>query len=410
MKSSKWKCLVVVAMGLFGVGQAAWAASNSPESLDEARLGAVALIGTGQRLEAANLLLKSLREIPPDRPDLALGAVGVVQALLFDTEYLMQAGERKVFFTQSLDETGHPMDLLLATLMRYSDDAGITVDEAERCVQDLYRLTRSDNQVVRLGALFTMSSPYFLYDTGWAQTARDRIVKEFPDTELALEAQRLPLYRAEQFGPDGPDGLDLLFNAANQKDELRAHSQRLREDAIGAAVYSNLEARGGARDDVALADTLAVAVASAPGWMEQYAALSILADLDTDRAGARVREAATAVIARNTDPRVTFRARTLRLLLARKNGDAATLLEDTGALLDLGDLPLVPERNNYEELMHHVRQSAARLVDLGKGEEAQALLRRLADRAPGSALAGEVEETINSIGLPGAGDAGVAAN
>jgi hypothetical protein len=398
---------VVVVLGLLGVGQAAWAASNSPESLDEARLDAVALIGTGQRLEAANLLLKSLREIPPDRPDLALGAVGVVQALLFDTEYLMQPGERKVFFTQSLDETGHPMDLLLATLMRYSDDAGITVDEAERCVQDLYRLTRSDNQVVRLGALFTMSSPYFLYDTGWAQTARDRIVKEFPDTELALEAQRLPLYRAEQFGPDG---LDLLFNAGNQKDELRAHSQRLREDAIGAAVYGNLEARGGARDDVALADTLAAAAASAPGWMEQYAALSILADLDTNRAGARVRDAATAAIARNADPRVTFRARTLRLLLARKSGDAATLLEDTGALLDLGDMPLVPERNNYEELMHHVRQSAARLAELGKGEEAQALLRRLADRAPGSALAGEVEETINSIAEPGAGDAGVAAN
>ena len=407
MKSANWKCLVVVVLGLLGVGQAAWAASNSPESLDEARLDAVALIGTGQRLEAANLLLKSLREIPPDRPDLALGAVGVVQALLFDTEYLMQPGERKVFFTQSLDETGHPMDLLLATLMRYSDDAGITVDEAERCVQDLYRLTRSDNQVVRLGALFTMSSPYFLYDTGWAQTARDRIVKEFPDTELALEAQRLPLYRAEQFGPDG---LDLLFNAANQKDELRAHSQRLREDAIGAAVYGNLEARGGARDDVALADTLAAAAASAPGWMEQYAALSILADLDPDTAGARVRDAATAAIARNADPRVTFRARTLRLLLARKSGDAATLLEDTGALLDLGDMPLVPERNNYEELMHHVRQSAARLAELGKGEEAQALLRRLADRAPGSALAGEVEETINSIGEPGAGDAGVAAN
>lgn len=197
-------------------------------------------------------------------------------------------------------------------------------------------LTRSDNQVVRLGALFTMSSPYFLYDTGWAQTARDRIVKEFPDTELALEAQRLPLYRAEQFGPDG---LDLLFNAANQKDELRAHSQRLREDAIGAAVYNNLEARGGARDDAALADPLAAAAASAPGWMEQYAALSILADLDTNRAGARVRDAATAAIARDADPRVTFRARTLRLLLARKSGDAATLLEDTGALLDLGDAP-----------------------------------------------------------------------
>lgn len=407
MRNFKWQYLMVAFLGLAGVGQAAWAASDSSESLDGVRRGAVALIGSGQRLEAANLLLNSLREIPPDRSDLALSAVGVVQVLLFDTEYLMQAGERKAFFTQSLDEAGHPVDLLLATLMRYSDDAGITVEEAERCVQDLYRLTRGDNQVVRLGALFTMSSPYFLYDTGWAQTARDRIVKEFPDTELALEAQRLPLYRAEQLGPDG---LDLIFNAANQKDELRAHSERLREDAIGAAVYGNLQARGGQRDDAALAETLAAAAASAPGWMEQYAALSILADLDTDVAGARVREAASAAIARNTDPRVTFRARTLRLLLARKGGDAATLLEDTGTLLDLGDLPLVPERNNYEELMHNVRQSAERLAELGKAEEAQALLRRLADRFPGSALAGEVEETFGPIAELNASDAGATAN
>jgi hypothetical protein len=407
MKHFRLRYVLAAFVGLAGAGQMAWAASDSPESLDGARREAMALIGSGHRLEAADLLLRSLREIPPDRPDLSMSAVGVVQALLFDTEYLMQSGERKAFFTQSLDETSHPMDLLLATLMRYSDDAGITVDEAERCVQDLYKLTRGDNQVVRLGALFTMSSPYFLYDTGWAQTARDRIVKEFPDSELALEAQRLPLYRAEQLGPDG---LDLIFNAADQKDELRAHSERLREDAIGAVVYGNLEARSGRRDDAALAETLAVAAANAPGWMEQYAALSILADLDTDVAGARVRAAASATIARNTDPRVAFRARTLRLILARKSGDTVALLEDTGALLDLGDLPLVPERNNYEELMHHTRQSAERLAELGKAEDARALLRRLADRFPGSALAGTVDEQIGSIAENSASGAEQAAN
>lgn len=407
MRHFRLRYLLVAFVGLAGAGQAAWAASDSPEALDGARREAMALIGSGQRLEAADLLLRSLREIPPDRSDLAMSAVGVVQALLFDTEYLMQSGERKAFFTQSLDESGHPMDLLLATLMRYSDDAGITVDEAERCVQDLYKLTRGDNQVVRLGALFVMSNPYYLYDTGWAQTARDRIVKEFPDTELALEAQRMPLYRAEQWGPDG---LDLIFNAANQKDELRAHCERLREDAIGAVVYGNLEARGGRRDDAALAETLAVAAANAPGWMEQYAALSILADLDTDVAGLRVRDTASVVLARNADPRVTFRARTLRLALSRHEGDANAIFADATALLDLGDVPLVPERNNYEELMHHTRQSAERLAELGKAEEARALLRRLAERFPGSALAGKVGEQIETIAEIGASGTEQAAN
>lgn len=394
MRDLRGRYLWVAFLGLAGLGQAAWAASDSPESIDGSRGEAIAMISSGQRLAAADLLLNTLRAIPPDRPDLAPAAVGAVQVLLFDTEYLMQAGERKTFFTESLDETGHPMDLLLATLMRYSDDAGITVSEAERCVQDLYQLTRGENRVVRLGALFTMSNPYYLYDTGWARTARDRIVKEFPNSELALEAQRLPLYRAEQFGSDG---LERIFNATDQKGELRAHSKRLRVDPVGAVVYGNLETRSGPHDDASLAETLAGAAEDAPGWMEQYAALSILADLDTDLAGARMREAAAAAIARNSDSRVTFRARTLRLMLARKTGDTGALIKDTEALLDFRELPIVLERNNYEEMMRTVRQSAERLAELGEAEAARALLRCLADRFPGSALAGGVEAMIGSI-------------
>ena len=41
MKSSNWKYFAAVALGLLGVGRVAWSASNSPESLDEARLDAV---------------------------------------------------------------------------------------------------------------------------------------------------------------------------------------------------------------------------------------------------------------------------------------------------------------------------------------------------------------------------------
>jgi len=397
-KRSQRIFLICTLVGVLSAVPGARAATDSPEVLDGARRGALALIETGRRPEAANLLLQTLRDIPPDRPDLAFPAVGAVQVLLFNTEYLMHGAERNAFFNESLDETGHPMDLLLATLMRYSDDAGITVDEAERCVQDLYRLTRGDNRFIRLGALFIMSSPYFLYDTGWAQTARDRIVEEFPGTELAIEAQRLPLFRAEQLGPDG---LNLLFNAANQKGELRAHSERLREDPVGAAVYGNLQARGGARDDAALAETLAAAAAASADWAEEYAALSILADLDPAAAAPRMRAAASESVARNRDPRTAFRARTLRLALARANGDAAALAEDAGALLDFADLPLVPERNNYEELKNYVRQSAARLAELGQAEEAQGLLRRLADRFPGSALAAEAEARIEAIAESG---------
>lgn len=394
MNTMKRRYLTILVAGLVGAGQAAWAGNDSPQALDGARRAALEQLGAGERTAAATHLLATLREIPPERSDLAPPAVGLAQVLLFNTEYLMHPEERRVFFTETLNEAEQPMDKLLATLMRYSDDAGISVEEAERCAQDLYKLTRSENQVVRLGALFTMSSPYFLYDTGWAQTARDRIVAEFPDSELALEAQRLPLYRAEQWGDDG---LDLLFNAADQKGELRAHSKRLREDAVGRALFAHLEARNGAREDGALAADLDGVLAAAPGWMEQYAALSILADLDRAKTGPRVREAATDAITRAGDPRVAFRARTLRLIQAREQGDAATLVEDCGALLDSPDLPLVYERNNHEELMHHTRQSANRLAELGQAKEATTLLQRLADRYPGSALADELNGEIQSI-------------
>lgn len=73
------------------------------------------------------------------------------------------------------------------------------------------------------------------------------------------------------------------------------------------------------------------------------------------------------------------------------------MVEDANTLLDINDLPLVPERNNYEELMNHVRQSADCLVEIGQAKDARSLLRRLADRFPGSALAGDLEAKIGSI-------------
>lgn len=47
--------------------------------------------------------------------------------------------------------------------------------------------------------------------------------------------------------------------------------------------------------------------------------------------------------------------------------------------------------------MHHTRQSAARLAELGRTKEATALLQRLADRYPGSALADELNGEIQAI-------------
>lgn len=402
MRNFVLQCLIVAFLGASGAGQAAWATSDSPEALDGARRDALALIGSGQRLEAANLLLKSLREIPPDRPDLASPAVGAVQVLLFDTEYLMQREERTSFYAQSLDETGHPIDLLLATLMRFSDDAGISVEEAGRCAKDLFSLTQGQHRAIRLGALYIMSDPYYFYDTDWAGVARNQIARDFPGTELAEEAQRLVLFRAHQLGPEG---FRAAFNLKEKDGSLRALSQRLRADAVGSVLYGQVRVSGVGKGDAACATALAAVAAATGKCTEEYAALNIMADLDKTAASSEIRAAATAAIERNNNPRAVFRARTLRLDLARAEGDPEAILEDVRALLAVEDIPLVPERNNYEELMNHVRQSAERLAGLGRAEEARGLLRRLADRFPGSALAIEVEAKIGSIAEVGAGGA-----
>ncbi len=62
MKSSKWKCLAVVALGLLSVGQAAWAASSSPESLDEARLDAVAQASPSDEKIPGSLPLETMAD------------------------------------------------------------------------------------------------------------------------------------------------------------------------------------------------------------------------------------------------------------------------------------------------------------------------------------------------------------
>ena len=66
---------------------------DSPETLDMVRQDATALIQSGQRLEAAQLLLEALGSIPGDRADLAYPAIGCVQLLMFNNEYLMAEDE-----------------------------------------------------------------------------------------------------------------------------------------------------------------------------------------------------------------------------------------------------------------------------------------------------------------------------
>ena len=150
-------------------------------------------------------------------------AVNAVQLLMFTNEYLMTDAERQALYSGSLDEKNSEMHRFMATLMRYMDDAGITQEESTNCARDLQGLTWCDHLPVRIGALFTMSSPYYFYDTGLARQARDQIAAEFPGTFLAQEAQRLPLYYARTHGAAG---LKEAFERTDERGNARPDSTR----------------------------------------------------------------------------------------------------------------------------------------------------------------------------------------
>lgn len=192
--------VVVLVLAFSGAAQVV---VETPADLDGVRWDAMDLIQAGHRLDAAVLLLQALRALPGDRVDLALPAVGSIQLLTFTNEYLMTQEECKALYAEHLDEKRSLMEKFLTTLIRYMDDGGVTQEEANRYANDILQLSQCDHLPVRLGALFTMASPYYFYDTSLAQRGREYIINEFPNEFMAQEAQRLSLYYARTQGAAG---------------------------------------------------------------------------------------------------------------------------------------------------------------------------------------------------------------
>jgi len=83
--------------------------------------------------------------------------------------------------------------------------------------------------------------------------------------------------------------------------------------------------------------------------------------------------------------------------VARIEGDTATVLEDAEALLILDDVPLVPERNNYEELMNSIQQSADYFVEKDNLDVARNIIGQLAGRFPNTTLASKLNDKSAAI-------------
>ena len=365
---------------------------DSQETLDSVRQDAMRLIQSGQRLEAAQLLLETLGSLPPDRADLAYPAIGCFQLLAFTNEYLMSEEECIALYDQSLHEDTNDMHRLIAILMRYMDDGGMNQEESNECARGIQELTVSKHQAVRLAALFVMSSPYYYYDTKLGQQARDRIAAEFPNSHLAQEAQRLNLYYARK---DGGAGLKEALERTDDNGELRAHSLRMQADAVGGAVYQAVRQAGDL--DAACVAGLASEAARATDWAEEYAALNVLDGFHNTVHAQQVQDAASRAMARDRDPRCTFRALTMRMNASRILGDMDSLTSDANTLLSIDQVPAVAERNNYEEFRNSIQHAANSLAEAGRTVEACAILERLAKRFPDTLLSRKVRDHIAKI-------------
>lgn len=371
-----------------------WSASDSPQALDEARKSALDRIEAGKRLEAVLDLLAALRGIPPDRPDLAAPALGLVQLLLFTNEYLMTNEECRDLYAGRLDEKNQPMDRFLVTLMRMTDDTGLQQKEVDECGRNLFELSWGEHKAVRMGALFIMSDPYYYWDTEVGHRARERFITEFPGEYLAQEAQRLPLYMKRK---DGVAGFRDVLDRKDSEGKLRPLGERLRRDPVGRAVHESTSAVAPGESAPACVARLRQLAAGSGSWAERYAALNLIEGFHETEQAPIVRKAAEETLLNCEDPRVRFRARLIRMSIARNQGDAAAIIEDAQALLDTKDIPAVPDRNMYEELKNSIQQSSDKLAELGQSAKALQLLERLAARFPNTLLATQLQEKLGPL-------------
>lgn len=376
---------------------------STPDALDAARQDALDIIEAGNRPAAVHLLLETLRAIPPDKPELAAPAIGVIQLLLFTNEYLMSNEEcaalYKGVFVPDLEKNPEvlaeqAMDRFIMLLMRYTDDAGMTQKEVDTSFLELVRLSHCSHKAVRLGALFMLSDPYYFHENDIIQQSADRIIAEFPGEYLAQEAQRLTLYTYRQYGTEG---MAAALNKPGLEGKPNAHMQRVQAGPLGQAIGAAMRAADSGERDAQCAMKLAQAAAQAPTWPEEYAAINVLAGFHESPEAPKAREAAAQSIARARDPRVVFRARVIRMGIANNLNDTAAMLEDADALLKTADVPAVPDRNLYEDLKNGIQQAADKLAAVGQTEQAAGILERLAARFPNTLLATQMQKKIEEM-------------
>jgi hypothetical protein len=375
-------------------GFAAQVAALAPDdpgllALLAARSAAESEIGEGDHAGAMDLLLESLRDADPARPELADAAYGNGQLISYVLLHVMPEPAAYAYLDNGFQPNSHEADKLVKALCTLA--IGLEEEDKTAQTREVIYLTTSENHLVRAMAMFFLANPYFYENTEFTEQYAGFLAEDYPDLELTQTALNLGLYAKREIGDFDALAGDIGAKSASNL-PYQPWSKSLRARIAQSA--KNLSEKSTATRAEAVAPLLA-GVTEAADWRERHFALLLMKSEMEGSAGEALRDATRALAGRKANTPDVLQARAL--LAATLGADCAQAPEDKElrdeavaageTLLATGVGELTPERVMWETWAYGVRDCAQHLAAAGHNEEAIALYTALSEKLPGSKIA-----------------------
>lgn len=365
-------------------------AANDPDllALLSARSAAEMAIAQGNHVAAADALVQSLRDCPPERAELADAAYANGQMASYLFLHVMQEADGYDYLLNRIDPESYVTDKMVKVLCYIA--IGLNDEQKTEFSREASYLSSSDNLIVRAITRFYLSNPYF-YDLGFTNQFTEALAEEFPNLELTQVSLNLALYSKRETGDIAALAEEIEQKSAKAM-PYQPWSARLRDRIRQSAAL--LEAKKDIPREEALAPMFE-GVEKAEDWRERHFTLLLMKGELEGPLRERMCAAARVLALRPENTPDVLQARAL--LAAERSADCIENPDDAAALsesvamaetlLEEGvDVP-TPERVMWETRAYAVQGCAENLAKAGRGEEAINLFTALADALPGSKIA-----------------------
>ena len=340
-------------------------------------------------LQAAIVVIESLRSLPPERTDLADAAYGNVLLAEFIMQYLMQYPVLTTLVEKHVDEERYPTDKYVVNL--YHIFLGLDTEGKTAALREMQMQTgpRDEHALVRVMALFSMSDPYFVFPSiQLADQHVEILAEEYPDLLLTQTARNFRLYQNHKKYGLAAWPVEKSLERSADEPNFTSWNANLRQ-----RIQSTRDALSADVKGVRKADPLCEGMKKASDWRERTFCL-MFAKENKELADETELLDAAQVLATRTDrtPDVLM----ARMLLTRRHGKRVEKGEE-GALEDclywadellkssVGEI--TPERTLWEDRVRAIFDAAVSLKKAGYEKESERLAKALIDEYPGSLIA-----------------------